>query len=87
MRPVYLRKEANNIVRKVMMDMAYLASHHKIRLTKRLYEDGLYFYFKNKDGIDKYYLSRDRIKKEDEFHYFFDFPFKEEQVEGVITED
>ncbi len=85
MKPVYLQKEANNIVRQVMMDMAYLASHKKIRLPKRLYEDGLYFYFKNKDGIDKYYLGRDRIKKEDEFHYFFDFPFKDEQVEGVST--
>ena len=87
MKPVYLRKESINITRKIMMDMAYLASHRKIRLPKRLNEDGLYFYFQTKDGLDKYYLSRERIKKEDEFHYFFDFPFKEEQVEGLTIDD
>ncbi len=87
MKPVYLRKESNNITRKIMLDMAYLASHKKIRMPKRLYEEGLYFYFKKNETIDKYFLSKDKIKKEDEFHFFFDFPFKDNQVEGVSIED
>ena len=87
MKPIYLRKESNNITRKIMMDMAYLASHKKIRMPKWLYEDGLYFYFKKNEEIDKYFLSKEKIKKEDENHFFFDFPFKDNQVEGLIIED
>ena len=83
MKPVYLLKESNNITRKIMMDMAYLAKHKKIRLPKWLYEDGLYFLYKNNSGIDKYFLSKDKIRKEDEYHYFFDFPFKTAQVEEI----
>ncbi len=83
MRPVYLRVEKNNITRKVMMDMAYLVSHRKIRLPKWLYEDGLFFYYKKDDTIEKYYLSKDKVKTEDENHYFFEVPFKDEQLEGI----
>ncbi len=83
MRPIYLRKEANDITRKIMLDMAYLASHKKIRMPKRLFEDGLYFFYKKDETVDKYFLSRDKIKKEDENHFFFDFPFKDSQVEGI----
>jgi hypothetical protein len=86
MKPVYLRKESNNITRKIMLDMAYLAKHNKIRLPKWLYEDGLYLLFKNDTGTDKYFLSKDKIKKEDEYHYFFDFPYKKKQAEKFIAE-
>jgi hypothetical protein len=78
-----MRVESNNFTRKVMMDMAYLASHKKIRIPKWLYEDGLYFLYKNNIEVDKYFLTKDKIKKEDEYHYFFDFPFKGNQVEDV----
>ena len=70
-----------------MLDMAYLAKHKKIRMPKWLYEDGLYFYYINKNGTDKYFLTKDKIKKEDEYHYFFDFPFKANQVEDVEIND
>ena len=87
MRPIYARKESNNITRKIMLDMAYLAKHRKIRMPKWLYEDGLYFYYKNKNETDKYFLTKDKIKKEDEYHYFFDFPFKANQVEDLEIND
>jgi hypothetical protein len=87
MKPVYLRKDDKDITRKVLMDMAYLASHKKIRLLKWLYEDGLYFNYINKSGTDKYFLTKDKIKKEDEYHYFFEFPFKDRQVEDVPGND
>jgi hypothetical protein len=87
MKPVYLQKDSNNLTRKIMMDMAYLASHKKIRIPKWLYEEGLYFLYKNKSEVDKYFLGRDKIKKEDDYHYFFDFPFKKSQVEDVGTKD
>jgi hypothetical protein len=87
MKPVYMRKDSENITRKIMMDMAFLASHKKIRIPKWLYEDGLYFIYKNKTDVDKYFLTKDKIKKEDEYHYFFDFPFKDNQVEDVPGND
>jgi len=83
MKPVYLLKDSNNITRKIMMDMAYLAKHKKIRIPKWLFEDGLYFLYKNDYKTDKYFLSMDKMKKEDEYHYFFDFPFKKNQVEDI----
>lgn len=87
MKPVYLRKDANNITRKIMMDMAYLVSHKKIRLPKWLFEDNLYFLYKNEDSMEKYFISKDKIVKEDENHFFFNFPFKERQVEDVQLPD
>ncbi len=84
MRPVYLRNESNGITRKIMLDMAFLSSHKKIRLPKWLFEENLYFLFKNKDNeIEKYFLSKEKVFKEDENHFFFNFPFKENQVEDV----
>jgi hypothetical protein len=47
MRPIYLFVEKNSIVRKIMIDMAYLSAKKKIRLLKYLYEDGLYFFYPN----------------------------------------
>lgn len=86
MRPVYLRKESNNITRKIMIDMAYLVSHKKIRLPKYYFEDNLYFYYKNSSSIDKFYISKDKIIKEDENHFYFDFPLKEKQLDDIPFE-
>jgi hypothetical protein len=84
MRPVYLRNESNGITRKIMLDMAYLSSHKKIRLPKWFFEENLYFLFKNKDNkIEKYFLSKEKVFKEDENHFFFNFPFKTNQVEDI----
>ena len=89
MRPVYLRKDNHNGTRKVMLDMAYLVSHKKIRILKFLWEDGLYIPFipndGNKDKLEKYFLTKEKLIKEGENHYFFDFPFKAEQVENIAT--
>ena len=86
MRIVYLRKDLNDYSRKVSLDMAYLVTHKKIRLRKQLYEEGLYLLFKKDENVvnpEKYFLTKDKIKTEDEFHYFFDFPFKAGQVEDI----
>jgi hypothetical protein len=89
MRPVYLRKDNHIGTRKVMLDMAYLVSHKKIRILKFLWEEGLYLPFVPKDGsrekTEKYFLTKDKLIKEGENHYFFDFPFKSEQVENIAT--
>ena len=86
MRTIYLRKDYDHNIRKVLLDMAYLATHKKIRLRKILFEDGLYLLYKehkSNEQIEKFYLTKDKIKSEDTDHYFFDFPFKAEQAEGV----
>ncbi len=87
MRTIYLRKQYDHNVRKILVDMAYLVSHNKIRLLKEKYEEGLYFPYtediKNPDKVEQYFLTRDKIKSEDTHHYFFAFPFKHEQVEKV----
>jgi hypothetical protein len=79
MKPVYALIDANNITRKVLLDMAYLAEHNQIRFFKYLYEDGLYFLFtgdkKNPGKIEKYFLTKDRVKKEDGDYLFFDLPY------------
>ncbi len=86
MRTIYLRKDYPNYTRKILIDMAYLSSHKKIRLLKNYFEDNLYFPF-NTDGsenkIQKYFLTRDKIISEDSNHYYFDFPFKANQVEDT----
>ncbi len=75
MSPVYLQKESNGQTRKVMLDMAYLVSHKKIRLPKYLFEDELFIpYFKNpnsKAELDKYFLTKDRIEKQDDRFLLF----------------
>jgi hypothetical protein len=86
MRTIYLRKDDINITRKILIDMAYLVSHKKIRLPKIYFEDFLYLpYFKNKDNqkISKYFLTKSEIVSEDQNHYFFEFPFRPSQVEDV----
>lgn len=86
MRPIYLFVEKNNITRKVMIDMAFLSAKKKIRLPKYLYEDGLYFLYpdsKDKSIVNKYYLTKDKIAKEDEHFYYFNFPFSIKDVSEV----
>ena len=87
MRTLYLRKEENESVRKILIDMAYLVSNKKIRMPKYQFEDNLYLLFipnpKNDGEIQKYYLTKDKLLKEDNNHYYFDFPFKADQVEKV----
>ncbi len=85
MRTIYLRKDYNANVRKVLIDMAYLVSHKKIRLPKYYFEDGLYlpYFAKNGNSIEKYLLTKDKIISETQDHYFFDFPFKATEVENA----
>ncbi len=87
MRTIYLRKDQGNLTRRILIDMAYLSSNKKIRLPKTYFEDGLYLlYFKNGDKeIDRYALTKDKIVSEDRDHYFFDFPFKPNQVEDAAA--
>ncbi len=84
MSPVYLQKESNGQTRKVMLDMAFLVSHKKIRLPKYLYEEELFIpYFKDpnsKAELDKYYLTKDKIERQDENFYYFNFPLIDEQI-------
>jgi len=85
-RPVYLRKDTSNGIRKIQLDMPYLAYHKKIRLPKWQWEEGLYLPYKPERAnveFERYFLSEDKIIKEDPNHYFFDFPFRPEQVETV----
>ena len=83
---IYLKVNKNGIVRKVALDMASLASHKKIRLPKYYFEEGLYLSYKkniNDSVVEEYYLSKDKIKKEDSDFYYFDFPFEMNQVNGI----
>ena len=89
MRTLYLRKEDGQLTRKVILDMAFIATNKKIRMLKYLYEDGMYLpYYKNgkqKSDTDRYYLTRDKIIKEDNNFYYFKFPFKADQVEDTAV--
>ncbi len=84
MRTIYLRKENGNNIRKVLLDMPYLVTHKIIRLPKYYFEDGLYILnkLKNSNNPGKYYLTEDKVIKEDENFYYFKFPFKTEEVEN-----
>jgi hypothetical protein len=86
MRPIYLIKDQGSFQRKVMLDMAWLSSHKQIRLPKIYFEEGLYLPFKSskKNEIEKYVLTKDKILKEDNDHYFFKFLFKPEEVENAL---
>ena len=55
-----------------MLDMAWLSSHKQIRLPKYYLEDGIYLPHKskNKDEIEKYFLTKDKILKEDNRSFF-----------------
>lgn len=86
MRTIYLRKDTNNGTRKILIDMPYLVSHKKIRLPKWQWEEGLYLPYKPERAnveFEIYFLSEDKIIDKDENHYFFEFPFRAEQVEPV----
>jgi hypothetical protein len=83
MRTIYLRVNSNGMIRKVGIDMAFLSSHNKIRLPKYYFEQGLYLSYKDNIktmNIKEYFLTKDKIKSEDNDFYYFDFPFKVEQV-------
>ena len=87
MRTIYLRKENGNELRKVLLDMPYLVTHKKIRFPKYCFEDGLYLLnkTKNSNNIEKYYLTKDSVVKEDNDFYYFKFPFKAEEVEAYAS--
>lgn len=84
MRTLYLRKDGYGITRKILIDMAYLVSHNRIRLPKYYYEENLYLSFKelgsNNGAVEKYFLTKDKILSEDADFYFFKFIFKPTQV-------
>jgi hypothetical protein len=83
MRTIYLKVNRNGLIRKVSIDMAFLASHKKIRLPKYYFEEGLYLSYKKdlkQQSVEEYFLTKDKVKKEDNDFYYFDFPFKVEQV-------
>ncbi|MBK7630377.1 MAG: hypothetical protein IPJ23_06730 [Ignavibacteriales bacterium] len=83
MRTIYLKVISNGFIRKISIDMAFLASHKKIRLPKYYFEEGLFLSYKKDikdDSTQNYYLTKDKVKKEDGDFYYFDFPFKLEQV-------
>jgi hypothetical protein len=69
-----------------MLDMAWLSSHKQIRLPKYYMEEGNYLPIKSnsKNEIEKYFLTKDKLIKEDDKHYFFKFPFKPEEVEAAL---
>ena len=83
MRTIYLRKEENGFIRKILIDMAYLVSHKLIRLPKYYFEENLYLPYKKLGAgidIEKYFLLKDKIASEDNNFYYFKFPFKPEEV-------
>jgi hypothetical protein len=84
MRIAYLRKQEKNHIRKISLDMAYLVTHNLIRLPIDYFEDGLFLPYKDNDNkLDSYFLTKDKIKKEDKDFYYFDFPFEHKQVEDA----
>lgn len=86
MRPIYLFIEKNGLTRKIMIDMAYLSSKKKIRLAKYLYEDGLFFLYpesNDKSVINKYFITKDKIIKEDQHFYYFNFPFSIKDISEI----
>ena len=88
MRTIYLRVEKNGLIRKFSIDMAYLAKHNVIRLPKYYFEEGLYLLYKDvKDNSIKedYFLTKDKVFKEDNDFYYFKFPFKMEQVFNIAS--
>ncbi len=83
MRTIYLRVSRNGLTRKVAVDMAFLASYKIIRLPKYYFEERLFFSYKKdlkQQLVEEYFLTTDKVKKEDNDFYYFDFPFKVEQV-------
>lgn len=89
MRPIYLYVDKYGITRKVAIDLAYLFSHKQIRLPKWQFEDGIYLRYlpdyNDQTKAEKYFLTKDKIIKEDKDFYYFKFPFKYEQVREVAV--
>lgn len=87
MRPIYLYIDKYGITRKVAVDTAYLFTHKQIRLPKWQFEEGLYLNYlpdiTDKSKVEKYFLSKEKIIKEDNNFYYFAFPFKYQQVSEV----
>lgn len=83
---LYLRVNRTGIVRKVLVDMAFLLTHRIIRLPKYYFEEGLYFLYKNEKSeslTEEYYLTKDKIIKEDKTYFYFNFPIKLEQIVNI----
>jgi len=83
MRTIYLRVDKNGLIRKIAIDMAFLAKHNIIRLPKYYFEEGLYLPYKklkNNSSIENYFLTKDKSFKEDNDFFYFRFSFKMEQV-------
>lgn len=89
MRPIYLYIEKYGIIRKVAVDTAYLFSHKQIRLPKWQFEEDLYLNYlpdgNNNSNIEKYFLTKNKILKEDENFYYFKFPFMYAQVSDIAV--
>lgn len=87
MRPIYLYIDKYGITRKVAVDTAYLFSHKQIRLPKWQFEDSLYLNYlpdiNDKTKVEKYFITKEKILKEDNDFYYFAFPFKYQQVSEV----
>jgi len=86
MQVIYLRKDEGTFQRKISLDMPYLSSHKKIRMLKSYYEVGLFLLHRDKNSakdIDKYFLTEDKIIKEDKDFFYFKFPFTPAQVEDI----
>lgn len=87
MRTIYLYIEKDGLLRKVAIDMAYFSTYKKIRLLKFYFEEGLYLKYlkdaKDKQSLDNFYLSKDKIIKEDSDFYYFKIPFKVNQILNV----
>lgn len=81
MRPVYFKIDGP-VERKVMADMPFLVTNNQIRFPKRLYEEGLYFNYKDKKSgkIEKFTLDKTMAKKEDENFYYFTFLLKNKEL-------
>ncbi len=87
MHKIYLFIEKNNYFRKVAVDQAYLYKHKRIRLLKEYFEEGLFLlHVPDSNKIERYDITKNKIVKEDDYHYFFNFPFKYEDVEGKEPE-
>ncbi len=86
MRTIYLKVKQNGFFRKISVDMAFLAAHKIIRLPKYYFEEGLFLSHKNNSegsSIEEYYLTRDKIKNEDNDFYYFKLPFKIEEITDI----
>lgn len=80
MRPTYLYKDEKDFSRKVLIDMPYLSEHKKIRLPKYQFEDQLYMLIPANGNMEKYYLSQEKMLKEDSDFVYFSSPLKKKDL-------